>query len=126
MSASKKIDWYVAATMVLLLLGSSCRQHAPKPLAKRATLEVYQVSRTTTPNSKAAIDSESGSQIFLLLPPLITTADVATVQLGDDAHDEQALTINFKPKGAQNLLAATTPAKLQELAIRHHLAQVAR
>jgi preprotein translocase subunit SecD len=109
--------WGVVAAIALLLLGSSCRQNTPKPLTKRATVEVYLVSRTTIPNSRPAIDPASQSQIFLKLPPVITSADVSTVQRREDPNDRRSLTFNFTPKGSQSMTAATTPAKLQELAI---------
>jgi preprotein translocase subunit SecD len=107
----------LAIALIPILIGTSCQRNAPQPLAKSAILEVYQVSPNNTASSRAAVDPESGSQVYLTLPPVIASADVATVERAEDSHDQFSLTVHLTPQGAQKMSAATTPAQGQELAI---------
>jgi hypothetical protein len=54
--------------------------NAPRPLGRAAMLELYLVSAAAVPNSQAAVAPGTGNTIYLVTPPIITSADVATVQ----------------------------------------------
>lgn len=110
-------NFLLALASFVVITCSSCQRNAPHALAKSAMLEVYRVSPNNTANSRGAVDPKSGLQIFLSLPPVITSADVATVQRSEDSQDQSSLTVHLTPQGAQKLSAATTPAQGQELAI---------
>ena len=107
----------IALVLVLLLIGTSCQRNAPQPLSKSATLEVYLASRSNTANSRRVFDHQGGAQVFLILPPVIASADVATVQRAADPNEKMSLTVHLTTGGSQKLLAATTPPAGKELAI---------
>jgi len=109
--------WKHILLLLLLLLVASCRRNAPHALAKTAALEVYHVSRSSMPNSRAATEPLNGSQVFLSLPPVITSVDVATVQSAHEGNDRSSLSVHLTPAGAQKLAAATTPPAGKELAV---------
>lgn len=102
---------------IVAIIGTSCRKHSPRPLSKTATLEVYEVVPQSGANCRAIFDPDSKSQIYLKMPPIVTSADVATVQRQDERQQDPALIVDLTPQGAQKLAAATTPAKGQKLAI---------
>lgn len=107
----------IAVALTFLLIGTSCQRNAPRPLSKLATLEVYLVSRSNTLNGRAVFDPQGGAQVFLILPPVIASADVATVQRAVDPNEKMSLTVHLTTGGSQKLSAATTPPTGQELAI---------
>ncbi len=127
-------DMYLTQSTRVLALGLfvlfcvSCQRNAPRTLAKSAVLEVYSVSSGDAPNTRALADPQTGSQVFLILPPILTSADVASVQRAEDSHDSPSLTVNLTPLGAKKLSAATTPALGQELAfvVNGHVTNVAK
>lgn len=99
------------------VLCMACQRNSPHPLSKVATLEVYDVVLPLSGmECRAIYDPDSKSQIYLKLPPIVTSADVATVQR-NDSQPQPALTVRLTPQGAQKLAAATTPATGQKLAI---------
>lgn len=116
MTAARK-ELQIALVLVLLLIGTSCQRNAPRPLSKLATLEVYLVSRSNTPNARAVFDPQGGAQVFLILPPVITSADVATVQRAADPNEKMSLTVHLTTGGSQKLSAVTMPPAGKELAI---------
>jgi preprotein translocase subunit SecD len=107
----------LALASTLLFMCVSCQKNSPHVLAKSASLEVYRVSSTNTANSLASVDPKTGSQIYLLLPPVTTFADVATVRRAGNADERPSLTVNLTPQGARKLSAATTGAQGQQMAI---------
>lgn len=123
MRKNYSLKWGNALAVAALFLVSlaSCDwldlKNAPHALAKSARLEVCNVSSNSGPGFKSAIDPQSGSPIYLALPPLITSADVATIQRSDEASGSPSLSVQLTPTGAQKLSAATTPAQGQQLAI---------
>lgn len=110
-------DLQIAFVLALLLFGTSCQRNVPQPLSKSATLEVYLVSRSNAANSRAVFDPGNGTQVFLILPPVIASADVATVQRAVDPNEKMSLTVRLTTGGSQKLSAATTPPAGKELAI---------
>jgi preprotein translocase subunit SecD len=107
----------LASILLLILICASCQKSAPHIPTKSASLEVYRVSPTNTANSLASVDPNTGSQIYLLLPAVTTSADVATVRRSGNADETPSLTVNLTPQGAQKLSAATTGAQGQQMAI---------
>jgi preprotein translocase subunit SecD len=101
---------------ILVLLCTSCQRNAPRALAKSAVLEVYLLASSNSANSRAAVDPGTGAQIYLTLPPVITSADIATVQRAEDSSKQQSLIVKLTPPGAEKLSAATTPAVGQQVA----------
>jgi len=91
-------------------------KNAPRPLAKTATLELFVVSPTETPNSKPATRPTTNAAIYLVTPAVITTADVATVQPPQDPLRLTSLVVNLTPSGATKLATATANPKGMQLA----------
>ena len=91
--------------------------NAPRPLGRAAMLELYLVSAAAVPNSQAAVAPGTGNTIYLVTPPIITSADVATVQKPQQTAGQPGLAVNLSPAGAQKLAAATAGAHGQSLAI---------
>jgi len=103
-----------ACVVMLLFTGCHRIKNAPKPLAKKATLEIHVVSLTKTPGAIQATNPDHKAEIFLTMPAIITAADVATVQRSNDSGGTPYLTFNLTPAGASKLAAATaTPAGMQ-------------
>jgi preprotein translocase subunit SecD len=107
----------LAVVAVACSLSGCESRSAPQSLGPAATLEVRLVSVTDVPNSQQATDLNSGAMIYLTAPPVITSADVATVQRSEDSPQTPSLTVNLTPAGAKKLAAATTPATGQKLAV---------
>jgi preprotein translocase subunit SecD len=103
----------LALVSLLVLLCVSCQRNTSQPLTKSAMVGVYQVSKASTSNSQAAIDPQNGAPIYIILPPIIASTDVVSVK----RSEEESLTFELTPQGAQKLSAATTPTSGQELAI---------
>lgn len=107
----------IAFVLAFLLIGTSCQRYVAYPLSKGVTLEVYLVSRTSVANSRATVDPGSGSQVFIIEPPVVSSSDVATIQRAAQPNDQMSLTVHLTTGGARKLSAATTPVTGQELAI---------
>ena len=89
----------------------------PRKLAASASLDVFAVSATEVPDSRATIDPETGGTIYLIVPAVVELADVQTIQRSGNFSDDHSLTIRLTPDGAKKLAAATTPATGQQLAV---------
>jgi preprotein translocase subunit SecD len=106
----------LAIAQLLLLVCASCQRNPPRALSKSATLEVYTVLPAAAPNSRTAFNPENKSQIYLAVPPILASADVATVQRILD-QNQPALKVVLNASGAKKLSAATSSSTGQELAI---------
>ncbi|WP_339730763.1 hypothetical protein [uncultured Gimesia sp.] len=104
-----------ACLALLLLTGCAKIKNVPRPLAKKATLELYIVSPIKTPTTKQATIPDTNATIYLTTPAIITAADVATVQRSEDTPDiPPALIVNLTPAGETKLaLATANPAGMQ-------------
>ena len=101
-----------------LAVGCTRNPTAHVPVAPGTTIEVYATSATASPNTTSAIDPSTSGVIHLVNPPVITTADVATVAkakmeidtAANPAHTSEipSLEIVLTPEGAKKMLAATT------------------
>jgi len=105
-----------------LMLAAGCNwitSNAPRPLAKAARLEVYLVSPTAVPNSQPAAYPDAGTTVYLVIPAITTSDDVVSVQKSDAQQPgvQTGLIVDFSPKGAQRLAAATTPPSGKSLAV---------
>jgi preprotein translocase subunit SecD len=107
---------YVCAAL-LLVAGCGTAKNSPQPLAKTATLDVYIVSLTQTPNTKPATDPDTNAPIFLTNPPIISAADVTTIQLTGDSPQSRSLTVNLSSPGETKLAAATLNSVGMRLAV---------
>ena len=103
--------------VLILIIGCDVVSNQPRPLAKMARLDVHLVTLTETPNSTPENDINSDTPIFLTNPPLLTAADVVTIQQGEHGQQTQSLNVNLTPAGAKKLAAATaTPTNGMKLA----------
>jgi preprotein translocase subunit SecD len=91
--------------------------NAPQPLTPAATLEVFAASPNSTAGSRQVSDPNTGTPIFLMLPPIVTAADVATVSRLDEYGGNASLTVQLTPVGGAKMTAATTPANGQQVAV---------
>lgn len=89
----------------------------PQPLRSTATLEICLVSDVAMPNSRPAIDTNSGATVYLILPAVVTAADVATVQRSEDTTQAPGLTFKLTSGGAQKLAAVNIPTAGRKMAI---------
>ena len=118
MRPKPRVRWFLPSLILLSCI--SCgqfNQNAPRKLSSNARLEVYETSLTNVPNTLAATDPVKGIKIYLLLPPIITAADVDTVQRSDDAAGISSLTVQMTPAGSTKLSAATSSAQPKQIAI---------
>lgn len=81
---------------------------ATRPLHPKAKLEICHVADSPLPGSTRATDPSDGSELFLISPPLIDSADIAGVTWSETGDGHGALTINTTPAGAAKLSAATS------------------
>lgn len=100
----------LATATTLLVVCTSCGRNRPYPLAKSAKLEVFVVAASGAAGMQTVVDPSAGTPIRLVLPPIITSADVATIQRSEDSPKYPSFTVNVTPTGAAKLRAATTPA----------------
>ena len=107
----------LAIGALLLIVCTSCGRNRPHPLAKSAKLEVYAVAASGAAGTSAIVDPQTGAMISLALPPILTSADVATVQRSEDSPGGPAFAVKLTPVGAKKLASATTPASGQQVAI---------
>jgi preprotein translocase subunit SecD len=108
---------YVAVAAATCFLGGCDTRNSPRTLSPAAALDVRLVSATNVANSQQATDPNSGATIYLIAPPVIASADVATLQRSEESPGLPSLTVNLTPAGGRKMAAATTPATGQELAV---------
>jgi hypothetical protein len=75
---------------IVSLIGCNAPNY-PLPMSKAAKFEVYVVTEDPTPETKEAVHSSTNKKLLLVEPPVITGADVKTLQLDD--HDPSSPTI---------------------------------
>ena len=97
--------WIWLAAIVCLVGCSGTNQ--PRPLSKTATLELYVVAAMPTTKTKQTIDPATGAPLYLMMPAIISAADVATIQRSDDSQSTSSLAVNLTPAGAKKLAVAT-------------------
>ena len=107
----------IACAALLVFAGCDRITHPPRPLAKTATFELYHVSAVPSPTSKPATDPDTKAAIFLSTPAIITTADIATIQLAGDSPEAPGINVTLTPAGATKLAAATSKPAGMEVAI---------
>lgn len=91
--------------------------HAPRPIGRDAHFELCVVSPTNTTGAEEAVDPVSGETIYLVMPPIISAADIATVQRADDSRNMPRLTLWPTPLGARKLSNVTAQVTGQKLAV---------
>jgi len=91
----------------------------PSPISNSVTFEVFQVVATGTPNGSSFTDPDTGTALPVTNPPIITAADVSTIQLTTPGQNDDypSLSITLRPMGANKLLKATTAAKGSRLVV---------
>jgi preprotein translocase subunit SecD len=80
-------------------------------------LEVCAASPTNSPGSRAATDPGTGAPVYLTQPPIVSTADVASVSQSSGNSGFPSLAVKLTPAGGLKMTAATTPASGQQVAI---------
>ncbi|MCA9235060.1 MAG: hypothetical protein KDA44_06300 [Planctomycetales bacterium] len=103
----------------LLALCCSCwfdSKSTPKPLAPKAMLNVYQVSPAKTAMTTTAKLLDTGATVYLIEPPVIAAADVATVSRVTDSLGQPAFGVQLNPAGAAKMSKATAAAIGQRFA----------
>lgn len=109
--------WIRAGCVLLLLaLGCDSLRNRPQPLAKTASLVLHVVSQTPAPGAIEARDPITEKVIYLGMPPIVSAADIATVQRSKNADGSTSLRINMTAAGAQKLSAATSGTAGQQVA----------
>jgi preprotein translocase subunit SecD len=107
--------WLILAATCLC---AGCEPSAnPRKLAASASLDVFAVSATEVPDSRATIDPETGATIYLVVPAVLESADVQSVERSDNSQDLPTLIFTLTPDGGKKLAVATTPATGQQLAV---------
>jgi preprotein translocase subunit SecD len=107
---------YLSAAL-LFIAGCDTMKNSPHPLAKTATLELYVVSSTQTPDTKQATDPDTNAPIFLTMPAIISAADVTTIQRFEDAPQRLSLDVHLSAAGAKKLEAATADPTVKRIAV---------
>jgi hypothetical protein len=119
---------HVACAAMLCAVGclpASAPPPAPVKLPAGSTFEIYDVAPMQGPNTKPAVDPLSGRPVQLRLPPIIETADVATVARAVEegrtttgaVSPRLALEVNPTSAGAAKLYNATATPAGQTLAV---------
>lgn len=116
-SASARQSFSAAA---LLLASSVCgceaREPPPRPLTTSATLDIHVVSPLEGPTTRLETDAE-GNPVHLVVPPVLTAADVASIQRYNETNGSQAISIQLTPTGGEKMLAATSNPVGVQLAV---------
>jgi len=100
----------IAYSCLILTLTVGCNTQRPTPgaLSKTATLDIHLVSASKTATSKEMIDPATKAPIYLVTPPFITAADVATVHRSQDSSQAPALSVVLNPAGATKMANVTS------------------
>ncbi len=97
--------------------------------APRASFELRLVFDEPASTPLAAITDDDGHAVFVSRDVVLTDADVTAVEVGLDSDDEHyAITLHFKPEGAQRLHQVTSANVGKRLAVivDHHLLMTPR
>lgn len=91
----------------------------PLPIAKSVKFDIFIEAATGTSNGPMFTDSNTGELLRVTTPPIVTAADVATVQLkpGDPNQEYGDLLLTLFPIGGNKLRKATAAAKGKRLVI---------
>jgi len=91
----------------------------PLPLAKSVTFDVYEVAETGDPYELAFADpTDKSTKLPVTEPPIITAADVLTVQLTRSQNEQPpSLTFMLTLQGGNKLMQATAKALGSRLVI---------
>ena len=102
----------VVASCLALLPLSEKPNSGPRPISKSVQFEVFIVAATSTPNASSFTDPDTGATLHVAGPPIITGADVSTIQLTTDEQNQGHACLHFTlgPAGGNKLLKATTAA----------------
>jgi len=96
--------------MLLLIAGCDAIRQTPRTLAKKVSFDAYIVSPAKTPTSKVVDDPATKGSMYLINPPFISAADVATVQRSKDDGQNQSLMVKLTPAGAAKMASVTAKA----------------
>lgn len=102
-----RLTSYVCLALALAV-GCNNQRQMPRALSKNARLDIYLVSATKTPTAKEMINPATKAPIYLLTPPFISAADVATVQQSQDSSQSLALGVMLTPAGAAQMAKVTS------------------
>lgn len=82
----------------------------PLPISKSVQFEVFTVATTAAPNGLSFIEPDTDTVLPVANLPIITGADVSTIQLTTAAENQgySSLSIVLHPTGGNKLLRATT------------------
>ncbi len=97
-----------ACMALALAVGCNNQRQMPRALSKNATLDIHLVSVTKTPTSKEVVSPATKAPIYLVTPPFISAADVATVQQSQDSSQSPALSVRLTPAGAAQMAKVTS------------------
>src|SRR4051812_42542382 len=95
-AGSMRLIGCTCATL-LLIAGCDAIRHTPRTLAKKVSFDAYIVSPAKTPTSKVVDDPATKGSMYLINPPFISAADVATVQRSKDDGQNQSLMVKLTP-----------------------------
>ena len=106
----------VASCLALLPLFDN-PDMGPLPISKSVKFEVFTVAATGSPNGSSFTNPSTGAMLPVTGPPIITGADVLTIQLmtGEQNRGHAYLNFALRPAGGNKLLRATTAAAGGEL-----------
>lgn len=97
-----------ACLALALFIGCNMPRPMPAALSKTAALDIYLVSAAKTPTAKEMVNPATKAPIYLLTPPFITAADVATVHQSQDSSQSPALSVMLTTAGAAKMSAVTS------------------
>ena len=118
------------AELVMLLVFAAgfagcSAESTPVKLPPGATLEVFTIAAAKDANTTEAVDPATGGAIFLQTPPVITTADVATITrsaaeygaANGESKEHPALLVELTPAGATKMATATANSIGEPMAV---------
>jgi hypothetical protein len=97
----------LACIVLLAISGCEALKAPPQPLSKGATFDMFVVSPTSVPGCKQMTDPATKTELYLVVPSIVVTADVETVQRFEDPYAGAAIEFNLTADGAKKLAAAT-------------------
>lgn len=111
----------VASYLALLpLFAKPDKQNTgPLPISNSVKFEVFKVAATGTSIGPSFTDPDTGTTLRVTTPPIITGADVSTIQLTtrNEGQHYAYLSIVLRPAGGNKLLKATTAANVSQLVV---------
>ena len=95
------------------LVAVGCNDHATTERVNPfLRYELYAITTTQGPATKTMLDAETGTKVFVAVPPVFTHADIAALEVTKCDHDQSCVVVVPTRKGLARLETAVARGKV--------------